>query len=329
MLVNAMEVSGIEGNYRSVCEVVMRVLREQRDSVMAMLEAFVHDPLVNWGLIEKEQHAKTTKKSISKTKKDDKPVHPRVSGNNKLPPSSVPAVNHRQSSAPLDTVGEEDESVDDNEEEKPAQEEVLKTKEYSDSSSVSVKSSTEKSNNSMMASNACTDAESTVQLTPQSRTIAMPSPTPKKKKGLRKVKRASHKLSAMGGIKLPTVHDAIAKGDDRLAMKLSTSGMAQSLSTRSRSMRASYRGNKSIDRSNGSVAERSNDKKLDMDMKKSSGLLNQKAITVTARVRDKLTGKDFGNETPLDARTQVNRLILQATSHDNLSQCYIGWCPFW
>ena len=53
MLVNAMEVSGIEGNYRSVCEVVMMVLREQRDSVMAMLEAFVHDPLINWGLIVK------------------------------------------------------------------------------------------------------------------------------------------------------------------------------------------------------------------------------------------------------------------------------------
>ena len=53
MLVNAMEVSGIEGNYRSVCEVVMDVLREQRDSVMAMLEAFVHDPLINWGLLER------------------------------------------------------------------------------------------------------------------------------------------------------------------------------------------------------------------------------------------------------------------------------------
>ena len=40
-------------------------------------------------------------------------------------------------------------------------------------------------------------------------------------------------------------------------------------------------------------------------------------------------GGDFGNDEPLDARTQVNKLILQATSHENLSQCYIGWCPFW
>lgn len=40
MLINAMEVSGIEGNFRSTCELVMRVLREQKDSLMAVLEVF-------------------------------------------------------------------------------------------------------------------------------------------------------------------------------------------------------------------------------------------------------------------------------------------------
>ena len=51
MLVRAMEVSGIEGNFRSTCEGVMSVLRGNKDSVMAMLEAFVHDPLINWRLL--------------------------------------------------------------------------------------------------------------------------------------------------------------------------------------------------------------------------------------------------------------------------------------
>ncbi|XP_024523697.1 serine/threonine-protein kinase TOR, partial [Selaginella moellendorffii] len=50
MLVKAMEVSGIEGNFRSICEDVMHVLRSNKDSVMAMMEAFVHDPLINWRL---------------------------------------------------------------------------------------------------------------------------------------------------------------------------------------------------------------------------------------------------------------------------------------
>merc|ERR1712185_25769 len=51
MLVAAMEVSGVEGNFRSTCEAVMGMLRNNKDSVLAMLEAFVHDPLINWRLL--------------------------------------------------------------------------------------------------------------------------------------------------------------------------------------------------------------------------------------------------------------------------------------
>ncbi|KAF9929593.1 phosphatidylinositol kinase- protein kinase tor1 [Linnemannia zychae] len=52
MLVKAMEVSGIEGSFRNTCENVMRVLRENKESVMAVLEAFVHDPLINWRILQ-------------------------------------------------------------------------------------------------------------------------------------------------------------------------------------------------------------------------------------------------------------------------------------
>ena len=52
---------------------------------------------------------------------------------------------------------------------------------------------------------------------------------------------------------------------------------------------------------------------------------NKKAVQIIQRVRDKLTGTDFANEAPLCVRDQVDRLILQATSHENLCQCYIGW----
>jgi len=48
MLVNAMAVSGVEGTFRVTCEAVMRVLRENQNSLMIMLDAFVHDPLVSW-----------------------------------------------------------------------------------------------------------------------------------------------------------------------------------------------------------------------------------------------------------------------------------------
>ena len=51
MLVKAMEVSGIEGNFIGTCQRVITVLRSNKDSVLAMLEAFVHDPLINWRLL--------------------------------------------------------------------------------------------------------------------------------------------------------------------------------------------------------------------------------------------------------------------------------------
>lgn len=38
-------------SHRATCNEVMRVLRGNKDSVMAMLEAFVHDPLINWRLL--------------------------------------------------------------------------------------------------------------------------------------------------------------------------------------------------------------------------------------------------------------------------------------
>ncbi|AMD21577.1 HFL279Cp [Eremothecium sinecaudum] len=49
MLTYAMEVSGIEGSFRITCENVMKVLRVNKESLMAILEAFAHDPLINWG----------------------------------------------------------------------------------------------------------------------------------------------------------------------------------------------------------------------------------------------------------------------------------------
>jgi len=57
--------------------------------------------------------------------------------------------------------------------------------------------------------------------------------------------------------------------------------------------------------------------------------LNKRAVRVLKRVEQKLTGTDFNNKTPLDVPEQVQKLIDQATSHQNLCQSYVGWCPFW
>ncbi|CAM9712229.1 unnamed protein product [Chrysoparadoxa australica] len=52
--------------------------------------------------------------------------------------------------------------------------------------------------------------------------------------------------------------------------------------------------------------------------------LSEKAVAVIKRVQGKLTGKDFGNSEPFGIPEQVDRLIKQATSNENLCQCFIG-----
>ena len=73
---------------------------------------------------------------------------------------------------------------------------------------------------------------------------------------------------------------------------------------------------------------------------------------VVDRIRQKLNGTEFDKQMPKDrpaafssnhpgrenktaakkalsTQDQVERLIEQATSLENLAQAYIGWCPFW
>lgn len=72
-----------------------------------------------------------------------------------------------------------------------------------------------------------------------------------------------------------------------------------------------------------------------------SEVLNERAMTVMKRMTDKLMGRDHvvdGSSSSNSSSTdptcdsvpaQVQRLIAQAISHENLCQSYIGWCPFW
>ena len=56
---------------------------------------------------------------------------------------------------------------------------------------------------------------------------------------------------------------------------------------------------------------------------------NKIAQIIINRVIDKLTGMDFNTDYKISTEEQVDRLINQATSNENLAQSYLGWCPFW
>eukprot|EP00163_Fabomonas_tropica_P020651 TRINITY_DN36542_c0_g1_i1.p1 TRINITY_DN36542_c0_g1~~TRINITY_DN36542_c0_g1_i1.p1 ORF type:complete len:924 (+),score=262.11 TRINITY_DN36542_c0_g1_i1:217-2772(+) len=177
MLTKAMEVSGIEGNFRSTCEGVMRVCREHKDSLMAMLEAFVHDPLINWRLMNMQKDAK--KGEDGGAEGTDGPGSRRPSQAIMSPPAHA--------------------------------------------------------GTSLESSSTATTATATTGRVNEGEIAAEPSEN-----------------------------------------------------------------------------------------------LNKRALEVISRIRSKLVGQDFPSVSgELNVPSQVDKLITQAASHENLCQCYIGWCPFW
>ena len=62
----------------------------------------------------------------------------------------------------------------------------------------------------------------------------------------------------------------------------------------------------------------------------SQDLLNKTTQSVMSRISSKLNGTEFGSRRGAnDVETQVDLLINQAMSHENLAASYIGWCPYW
>lgn len=67
--------------------------------------------------------------------------------------------------------------------------------------------------------------------------------------------------------------------------------------------------------------------KMELDQERK--LKNARASLVLRRINDKLSGNDIPHLSNLNVPEQVDKLIQQATSIENLCQHYIGWCPFW
>lgn len=47
-MVDGLGVTGVEGVFRNASEITMQLLRDNKDVLMSVLDAFIHDPLVEW-----------------------------------------------------------------------------------------------------------------------------------------------------------------------------------------------------------------------------------------------------------------------------------------
>ena len=244
MLVLCMEVSGVEGVFRRVSEGVMRVLRENKESVMAVLEAFVYDPLLGWRLLH-----------------------------------------HKPAAAGGGAAGEVTAGVAPTDTTTPMKEDVI-------------------AHTDPISGEVYYEGITPTRLHPHTTatTDYLPTPTPSAARPYRPA--------------APAAAEAEQEGEGE-------------------------RGG-----GGGGGVE--------------AGVMNAKALSVIARVEAKLLGKDFdvvvrdggvgvgvgvglvgrGSEVVaaggdavvggvLDVRSQVDRLIAEATSNVNLCQLYVGWCAFW
>lgn len=47
-MIDGLGITGYEGIFLKVCEITLSVLRAHRETLMSVLETFIHDPLVEW-----------------------------------------------------------------------------------------------------------------------------------------------------------------------------------------------------------------------------------------------------------------------------------------
>ncbi|PIA12594.1 target of rapamycin [Coemansia reversa NRRL 1564] len=193
MLIMPMEVSSIEGIFKHTANHTMRVLRANRDSLMAVLEAFVFDPLVSWHFMQE-------------------------------PEDGVPKSKRKQSNASTQQQGQKGQQQTEN---------------------------AANTNDPAVSRWTMTNTESNLD------------------------------LAAIGGSK---PDPGIGKAGHTFYENIDTRGWK---------------------------AE------------------NPKARAIVRRIHDKLVGTDFNPEEQLEVSEQIDKVIQQATSSENLAVLYPGWVPLW
>ena len=240
----------MEGTFRSTCERVMGVLRQHRDSLMAMLEAFIHDPLIKWRLLQQPQpQPQRPSREPSAAKTATSQLSSRAA-------SPKPAL--------LGTVGG-------------------------------------------LAGRRSPMAPSR----DPSMTASRPTSRP--------VSRTAMRANSSTATSRPTLEPSLrASLEDALGYSADALSAQEHAATPLEHARQRQW-----------AAQQSSSELLasEYDGSFEPEALNERAVRVIRRVENKLTGREFGEE--LSIAQQVQRLIEQATSHLNLCQCYVGWCPFW
>jgi len=341
MMVNAMEVSGIEGNYRSTCQHVMSVLRDNRNSLLALLQAFVHDPLFSWRLLGASCHtskhsepytlaptptdasagqAPTTAAITAAGTAGSSTGSSRAAELNQLLAAAVLALEHE-----ADQTGERAARLQG---EVDRCRQLLRSQPQAPHAPIPQRPSAEGS-----------------QAAPQATSQATVSREGSSGEGSAAITAGDAKpRHVMPEISAPESDDSSSSDDEDDDER---DGVGYSV------MDARYEAIQSL--ANSHVLSSSHHLPASLRVRSlrrfmpdnSGGKHNEKALAVIRRVQDKLSGRWGQHMDPVSVRrlwgdaamdesksafsvaAQVDMLIRQATSNERLCQCFVGWCPFW
>jgi hypothetical protein len=378
MLIKAMEVSGIEGSYRTTCERTMSVLRDNRDSLVAMLEAFVDDPLISWRLLNQtsdrsgnddpqptsnhvnengNSFSRQQQEVVSASKNDN--VYNNGTNNNNVDVETtgrsyaqgIANESIRESSFEDSLDGGDNDGnhnrlynktqetkINLREKKQEQQKDAMGAQRQEQQGDARARSLQMYNNMQSWAANLNTSPR-IASLGGGTEAIAVRQELQADAIG---AQRQDQQADATGAQRQDQQVDARARS---LQMYNNMQTMVANLNTGSRIASLTAGGTEAI-AAEGSLARSRLDRSLmqreAMSMfggenigEANEEALNTKALKVIRRVQDKLTGTDFqdsdndGNITPLDVQDQVQRLIVEATSTENLCQLFIGWCAFW
>ena len=265
MLIKALEVSGIEGTFRLICIKIMELLRNNKDSLLAILGSFIHDPLISFRLMI-PMIMKKRKRNLEKVEKKDK------NKNN---------INNINSNYRNINLNNDENNTDIN---------TMNT--ISDINQSNIISQSVKFNYGGSLG---------------------------KLNQLFKYHIEEKQKKEKDNEKDKEIEKDKDKEEDKIEDIIKVDEKIESIHEEE---------------------EKKQKKKMEEDERQIFNLfeekdeieseeLNKIAQMVLDRIQNKLSGTDFYQDSVCDAKTQVDKLITQATSYENLAQSYLGWCPFW
>ena len=254
MLIKALEVSGIEGTFRLICIKIMELLRNNKDSLLAILDSFIHDPLISFRLMIPMIMKKRKRNIKTVDNKKEKKI--------------------KEKNLNLNIMDSTNDMVN-----LPSNNNVI--------------SNTNSINYNIMSQSVKFNYGGSLGKLNQ--LFKNHEINIKKENDKEKEKENDKESESKNDEKNESIHEEEEKKEKK------------KMEDDERQIFISYEEKDEIE----------------------SEELNKIAQMVLDRVQDKLSGTDFYPNSVIDAKTQVDKLITQATSYENLAQSYLGWCPFW